>query len=211
MNLVIPKSKVYHLKITHVRGTVIRGERDGLFDELLRYCAVDVITGQKFDNNIMMKKSYGEQFSVSLLTIESLIKLAGGQVDCPLKPQLGYARSYELESPIYVEAWLSYIPKNGAYKTKKGELVPYKTTDVYRVDMIMHEDDSLELYAQRTRQEWRSLYAEIAGKEWDPQTAGAEDRQILMRVCKLQKIIQRVLTKQELVQLKELLNSLMKD
>ncbi|MBQ8272655.1 MAG: hypothetical protein IJZ09_06595 [Tidjanibacter sp.] len=209
----MPQSKQYHLKITHIKGTVIRGEREGVFDELLRIYAVDLITGQKFDN-ILMKKSYGQQFCTNLLTIENLMKLSGSQVDCPLKPQLGYVRSLELENPIYVEARLTYIPKNGAYKNKKDELVPYKTTDVYRVDMAIQEDDRFERMSEQYDQwfvEGENLFTEITGMDWNPQTAGAEDDQILMNIIKVYKIIQRTATKQELVQLKNLLNDLIKE
>lgn len=211
--MVVPQSKQYHLKITHIKGTVIRGEREGVFDELLRIYAVDLITGQKFDN-ILMKKSYGQQFCTNLLTIENLMKLSGSQVDCPLKPQLGYVRSLELENPIYVEARLTYIPKNGAYKNKKDELVPYKTTDVYRVDMAIQEDDRFERMSEQYDQwfvEGEKLFTEITGMDWNHQTAGAEEDQILMNIIKVYKIIQRTATKQELVQLKGLLNDLIKD
>ncbi len=214
VDLVIPESKTYHLKITCVRGTVIRDGTRGYFDELLRIYAVDVITGYRFDN-ILMKKYYAQHFGANVLTIESLIELSGSQVDCPLKPQLGYVRSLELENPIYIEARLTYIPKNGAYKNKKGELVPYKTTDVYRVDMAIQEDDHLERIMEQDDQwflEEKTLYAEITGKDWDPQTASAEDTQIFMNISTMHKIIiQRTPTKQKLVQLKGLLNDLIKE
>lgn len=210
----ISAPRVYHLKITHIKGTVIRGEREGVFDELLRIYAVDLITGQKFDN-ILMKKSYSQLFGTSLLTIEKLIELSGNQVDCHLKPQLGYVRSLELKKPIYVETRLTYIPKNGAYRNKKGELVPYRTTDVYRVNAVMRQDDkSIERMFEQYRNQWlsaKTLYAEITGKNWNHQTAGAEEDQILMNIIKVYKIIQRTATKQELVQLKGLLNDLIKD
>lgn len=213
VDLVIPESKTYHLKITCVRGTVIRTRTRGYFDELLRIYAVDVITGYRFDN-ILMKKYYAQHFGANILTIESLIELSGSQVDCPLKPQLGYVRSLELENPIYIEARLTYIPKNGAYKNKKGELVPYKTTDVYRVDMAIQEDDRFERMSEQYDQwfvEGEKLFTEITGMDWNPQTAGAEDDQILMNIIKVYKIIQRTATKQELVQLKNLLNDLIKE
>lgn len=213
VNLVIPESQTYHLKITCVRGTVVRAGIRGYFDELLRIYAVDLITGQKFDN-ILMKKSYGQQFCTSLLTIENLMRLSGSQVDCPIKPQLGYVRSLELENPIYVEARLTYIPKNGAYRNKKDELVPYKTTDVYRVDMAIQEDDRFERMSEQYDQwfvEGEKLFTEITGKEWDPKTAGAKDYQILMNIIKMYEIIQSTPTKQELVQLKNLLNDLIKE
>ena len=145
--------KYYPIEILEVEGITIRGKKIGELDELI-FTKARELGGARRNFNIVYKKSHAKHFVCNLMTIERII---GERAVFKSIPQIGFKRKYKLEQPKRIWAGLQYIPQNSAYKTKKGDIVPYKMTDVYRL-MGCYVDRDL-LIPDRPWNKWDADYA----------------------------------------------------
>ena len=155
--------KYYPIEILEVEGITIRGKKIGERDELI-FTKARELGGARRNFNIVYKKSHAKHFVCNLMTIERII---GERAVFKSTPQIGFKRKYKLEQPKRIWACLQYIPQNSAYKTKKGDIVPYKMTDIYRL-MGCYVDRDL-LIPDRPYYEWDAEYAfeMLHGKKCD--------------------------------------------
>ena len=145
-------SQRYEIEIHEISGITIRGKKIGEIDELITINARGWGTKRKF--NIVFKKSHAQHFVCDLMTIERVV---GESAKFKSTPQLGFKRTYKLNPPKRIWAYLQYIPANGAYKTKDGEVMPYKLTDIYRPIMCESTEDLL--HPDKPCVEWDAEYA----------------------------------------------------
>ena len=155
--------KYYPVEILEVEGITIRGKKIGELDELI-FTKARELGGNRRNFNIVYKKSHTKHYVSERMTIERII---GEKAIFKNPPQIGFKRKYKLEQPKRIWAGLQYIPKNSAYKTKKGEIVPYKITDVYR--LIGSYVDRDLLIPDRPWNKWDADYAfeMLYGKKCD--------------------------------------------
>lgn len=178
--------KYYPIEILEVEGITIRGKKIGELDELI-FTKARELGGTRRDFNIVYKKSHTRHYMCSQMTIERII---GDIAVLSEQPTIGFKRKYKLTQPKRVWAHLQYIPHNGAYRTKKGDIIPYKITDVYRL-MGSYVDRDL-LIPDRPWPEWDAEYAfeMLYGKQCD-----YNDRE---QVTELQRIKKALDNKDEL-------------
>ena len=176
--------KYYPVEILEVEGITIRGKKIGELDELI-FTKARELGGNRRNFNIVYKKSHTKHYASERMTIERII---GEKAIFKNPPQIGFKRKYKLEQPKRIWAGLQYIPKNSAYKTKKGEIVPYKITDVYR--LIGSYVDRDLLIPDRPCIKWDANYAfeMLYGKKCD-----YKDKE---QVDELQKIKQILISKE---------------
>ena len=145
-------SQRYEIEIHEISGITMRGKKIGEIDELITINAREWGTKRKF--NIVFKKSHAQHFVCDLMTIERVV---GESAKFKSTPRLGFKRTYKLNPPKRIWAYLQYIPANGAYKTKDGEVMPYKLTDIYRPIMCESTEDLL--HPDKPCVEWDAEYA----------------------------------------------------
>ncbi len=145
--------KYYPIEILEVEGITIRGKKIGELDELI-FTKARELGGTRRDFNIVYKKSHTRHYMCSQMTIERII---GDIAVLSEQPTIGFKRKYKLAQPKRVWAHLQYIPHNGAYRTKKGDIIPYKITNVYRL-MGSYVDRDL-LIPDRPWNKWDADYA----------------------------------------------------
>ena len=145
--------KYYPIEILEVEGITIHGKKIGELDELI-FTKARELGGTRRDFNIVYKKSHTRHYVCSQMTIERIV---GDIAALSEQSTIGFKRKYKLAQPKRVWAHLQYIPHNGAYRTKKGDIIPYKITDVYRL-MGSYVDRDL-LIPDRPWDKWDADYA----------------------------------------------------
>ena len=158
--------KYYPIEILEVEGITIRGKKIGELDELIFTKTRELGTSRMF--NIVYKKSHTRHYMCSQMTIERII---GERAVFKSIPQIGFKRKYKLEQPKRIWACLQYIPRNGAYRTKKGDVTPYKITEVYRLTHC-YSDYEL-LWPEKLCFEWNAneTFEALHGVKYDDTNA----------------------------------------
>ena len=171
--------KYYPIEILEVEGITIRGKKIGELDELI-FTKARELGGARRNFNIVYKKSHAKHYVSERMTIERII---GERAVFKSTPHIGFKRKYKLEQPKRIWAGLQYIPQNSAYKTKKGDIVPYKITDIYR--LIGSYVDSDLLIPDRPWSKWDADYAfeMLYGKKCD-----YNDKEQVVELQRIEKI-----------------------